>query len=304
MTILFYSPAACQMHCPNPGHPEAAARLTAINNAVTSADMPQVVWQDAPACDMSAYADAHSPDYITHVQEIMPVAGYNFLDDETVASPDTLRALRAATGAVLDAIRKVAATEDTQAFCAIRPPGHHAHRDHGGGFCFFNHAAVAALAAQKHQNVSRVAILDFDVHHADGTVNIIGGQENILLCSTYQDGLDGTPALPLPPNVRAQGFAAGTKGPAVLHHWENVFLPAVVDFKPDLILVSAGYDAHRADPLADMYLTTEDFGRLMQMIYQAARHTGHGRLVALLEGGYDTKSLADCVLASLKALTT
>lgn len=303
MTVLFYSPDACRLHRPNPGHPEAATRLAAISDAMRAAELPYIIWQEAPPCDMSAYALAHSADYIAHVQELMPVAGYNFLDDETVACPDTLRALRAATGAVLDAVNKVMATEDTQAFCAIRPPGHHAHRDHGGGFCFFNHIAVAAHDALGNPAINRIAILDFDVHHADGTADIVGGQGNILLCSTYQHGLDGTPATSLPPNVLAKGFPAGTDGTTFLDYWERVLLPAVGRFKPDLILVAAGYDAHRDDPLADMCLTAEDFGRLMRMIYITARQCCHGRLVAVLEGGYAEKALARSIVESMKALT-
>lgn len=303
MTVLFYSPDACLLHHPNPGHPEAATRLTAITQAVEKAELPHVTFAKAPLCDMADYATAHSAEHIAHVQDIMPVAGYNFLDDETVACPDTLRALRAATGAVLDAVDKTGAADSTQAFCAIRPPGHHAHHARGGGFCFFNHIAVAALYALSRDDISRVAILDFDVHHADGTADIVGGRKDILLCSTYQDGLDGAPAGALPENVLAKGFPAGTDGTALLAHWEKVFLPAVVQFKPDIIFVSAGYDAHKDDPLADLALTAADFGRLMEMIYHTAKHCGHHRLIAVLEGGYNGKALADAVLASLKALS-
>lgn len=304
MTVLFYSPDACQLHRPNPGHPEAAARLTAAVEALRAADLPHVVWQDdAPPCDMSAYAAAHDSDYIAAVRELIPVAGYNFLDDETVACPDTLRALRAATGAVLDAVDKIAAATQTQAFCAIRPPGHHAHRDHGGGFCFFNHIAVAAQAALAKPPIGRVAILDFDVHHGDGTADIVGGAENILFCSTYQEGLDGTPAAPLPANVLAKGFPAGTAGNILLDYWEQVLLPAVGDFKPDMILVSAGFDAHRDDPLADLSLSSEDYGRLMQLIRQTAEACCQGRIVAVLEGGYDAGALAESLVTSMKALT-
>lgn len=264
--------------------------------------LPHLTFATAAPCDISAYACAHTAAHILHVQEMMPVAGYNFLDDETVACPDTLRALRAATGAVLDALDKAITLENTQAFCAIRPPGHHAHRGHGGGFCFFNHIAVAALTALTHENIARVAILDFDVHHADGTADIIGGRHDILLCSSYQNGLDGTPTMPLPANVLAQGFPADTAGEALLTHWQDVFLPAVLNFKPDIVLISAGYDAHRDDPLADLALTTDDFGRLMGMIYDTVQKCGHQRLVAVLEGGYDNPALAESVVESLKAL--
>jgi len=303
MTVLFYSPDACRLHRPNPGHPEAAARLAAVIDAVKAADFPHVRRQDAPPCGMAAYTAAHGAGYISHVQGLIPVAGYNFLDDETVACPDTLHALRAATGAVLDAVDKTAAVADTQAFCAIRPPGHHAHRDHGGGFCFFNHIAVAVYAALAKPDINRIALLDFDVHHADGTQDIVGGQGNILLCSTYQQGLDGTPATPLPPNVMAEGFPAGTDGKTLLTYWERVLLPAVGSFKPDMILVSAGYDAHRDDPLADLHLAADDYGRLMRMIYETAQACCQGRLVAVLEGGYDGKALAESILESMKALT-
>ena len=302
MPVLFYSPDACQMHHPNPGHPEAAARLTAVIEAVRKADLPHVAFADAAPCDMAAYTAAHNAPYIAQVQDIMPVAGYNFLDDETVACPDTLRALRAATGAVLDAVDRVTATDNTQAFCAIRPPGHHAYRDHGGGFCFFNHIAVAALAALERDDIHRVAILDIDVHHADGTADIIGGREDVLLCSSYQDGLDGTPIAPAPQNVLTKGFPAGTRGDTLLAHWEQVFLPAVLQFKPDIVFISAGYDAHADDPLADLALTTADFGKWMGMIYDTVQKCGHHRIIAALEGGYDTAALASAVLESLKAL--
>lgn len=302
MTVLFYSPDLCQAHHPNPGHPESAARLAAVVQAVAQAALPHIQMASAPLADMASFSHAHDEDYIAQVRELVPVAGYNFLDDETVLSPDTLRALRAATGAVLDATDKVIANTKTQAFCAIRPPGHHAHRARGGGFCFFNHIAIGALHALQSGNIRRVAILDFDVHHGDGTADIVAGHPDILLASTYQEGLDGAPQGMQADNILIRALPAGTNGTAFLDCWAQDILPKVRDFKPDMLFVSAGYDGHRDDPLADLNLTADDFGQWMHMIFALAQETCAGRLVAVLEGGYDLQSLPDCVLATLKAM--
>lgn len=302
MTVLFYSPDLCQTHQPNPGHPESAARLEAVICAIEQAQLPYVQIESSALADMAAFALAHDPVYIAQVQELVPVAGYNFLDDETVLCPDTLRALRAATGAVLTATDKVIATPETQGFCAIRPPGHHAHRAKGGEFCFFNHVAIGALYALQKDGISRIAILDFDVHHGDGTADIVAGHADILFASTYQTGLDGAPQGDSAGNIIARALPAGTAGADFLNCWAEDILPKVREFKPDMVFVSAGYDAHQNDPLADLSLTADDFGKLMEMFFALAQESCHGRLVAVLEGGYDLESLPACVLSSLKAL--
>lgn len=303
MTVLFYSPDLCQAHHPNPGHPESAARLAAIRNAVEQAALPHIRIEDSPMADMNLYTLAHDAGYIAQVEALIPVAGYNFLDDETALSPNTMRALQAATGAVLAATDKVITSPEARAFCAIRPPGHHAHRAHGGGFCFFNHIAIGALHALRYGGINRVAILDFDVHHGDGTADIVAGHPDILLASTYQAGLDGAPQGIQADNIIHRALPAGTNGAAFLDCWAQDILPKVRGFKPDMLFVSAGYDGHRDDPLADLNLTARDFGQWMHMIFALAQETCAGRLVAVLEGGYDLKSLPDCVLATLKAMT-
>lgn len=302
MTVLFYSPDLCQAHHPNPGHPESATRLAAVMHAVEQSGLSHVQIESSGLADTAAFALAHDPDYIAQIQELIPVAGYNFLDDETALCPDTLRALRAATGAVLHATESVIAASHTQAFCAIRPPGHHAHRAHGGGFCFFNHIAIGALHALQQDGINRIAILDFDVHHGDGTADIVAEHTGILFASTYQTGLDGAPQGSTASNTIAHALPAGTGGEDFLQCWADHILPKVREFKPDMIFVSAGYDAHQDDPLADLNLSADDFGRLMKMFFTLAQENCHGRLVAVLEGGYDLQSLPACVLASLKAL--
>jgi acetoin utilization deacetylase AcuC-like enzyme len=307
MKTFFYAPDACFEHQTNPQHPESAARLQAIHAGVTQAALPHVQIAAAPPATQEDLARAHNPAYIADVFATIPAIGFNFLDDETVLSPQSGAACLAAVGAVQTAIRDVLHEHGLNAFCAIRPPGHHAKFSKPAGFCVFNNVALGALYALTFAQVSRVAILDFDVHHGDGTEDIVKDNPHIFFASTYQYPLDGADAhtesnTGCANNILNIPLTAGITGDALLSVWQNRILPAVAQFKPDIILVSAGFDGHAQDPLADWQLQAADYGQLMHHIKTVATEVCEGRLVAVLEGGYDLESLAQSVCATLKAM--
>jgi len=307
MKTLYYAPPACFEHQTNPQHPESAARLHAIHTAVVQTALPHIEQAHATPATRNDLRRAHDPRYIENVFSTIPNIGFNFLDDETVVSPQTGDACLAGIGAVQGAIYRVAGEKNLNAFCAIRPPGHHAKPAQAAGFCIFNNTALGALYALTLPQVSRVAILDFDVHHGDGTQDIVKDYPDIFFASTYQYPLDGadekTQAVTgCCNNVYNIPLPAGTMGEALLLVWQNKILPAVVAFKPDIIIVSAGFDGHADDPLAGWQLQVPDYGQLMHMITATAATVCQGRVVCVLEGGYDLTGLTQSVLATLKAM--
>ena len=307
MKTLFYAPDACFEHQTNPQHPESAARLQTIHARATQAALPHVQMTAAAPATQEDLARAHDLAYIANVFSTIPTVGFNFLDDETVLSPQSGAACLAAVGAVQTAIQHVLQANGLNAFCAVRPPGHHAKFSKPAGFCVFNNTAIGALYALTFTQVSRVAILDFDVHHGDGTEDIVKDNPHIFFASTYQYPLDGADAQTesvtgCANNILNIPLPAGTTGDTLLSVWKNKILPAMVRFKPDIILVSAGFDGHAQDPLADWQLQTADYGQLMHHIKTVATEACEGKLVAVLEGGYDLESLAQSVYATLKAM--
>jgi acetoin utilization deacetylase AcuC-like enzyme len=302
--VRLYTHAACLAHDPGAGHPECPARLQAVLDAVTAA-FPEVRIHDAPPASRAALERVHSPALVANVLD-EPVHGQRRIDADTVLSPASPEAARRAAGAAIAAVDALLAGADTIAFCAVRPPGHHATAATAMGFCLFNSAAVAAAHALHAHGLQRVAIVDFDVHHGNGTQDIFAGEPRVFYASSHQSplypgtgrsdetGIAGNLAnAPLPPGAGGREFRAV---------WETRLLPALDAFRPQLLIVSAGFDAHRLDPLADLALDGDDYHWLSVQLAALARRHSDGRVVSLLEGGYSVAALRECSVAHLRGL--
>jgi len=304
MHSLLYTHPSCLRHSAGPGHPESPARLQAVLEALDHDRFAMLDRIDAPRASLEQLARVHDATLIDLVLSVAPVEGYAQLDADTAMSPDSLEAALRAAGAVCAAVDALLDGSATRAFCAVRPPGHHATRDTPMGFCLFNNVAVGAAHALA-RGLDRVAIVDFDVHHGNGTQDIFWREPRVLYASTHQS--------PLYPGTGAENetgvgnivnapLAPRTGGEVFRDAFLSRVLPALDNFAPDLIIISAGFDAHHRDPLAEINLTEDDFdwatGQLMQ---RAARHSGN-RLVSLLEGGYDLQGLAFSVAAHVGRL--
>jgi acetoin utilization deacetylase AcuC-like enzyme len=287
------------------GHPESPDRLRAIARYLADTGLiAHFEVRPAHPVDDQTLARIHSPAYLRSLDALLPAEGIVAVDPDTALCPASLTAAHMATGAVVMAVAAVLDGADTTAFCAVRPPGHHAESDAAMGFCFYNSVAVGAETALARPEVSRVAILDFDVHHGNGTVEIFQDRPEVLVCSSFQH-----PFYPhryfdtVRPNIINTPLPAGTGSHAFRNALEADWLPALAAHKPDLILVSAGFDAHRDDPLAGLMLGDEDYGWLAELILAAAAEHCRGRVVSALEGGYDLAALARSVSTYLEVLS-
>ncbi len=297
--------AICLEHDPGPGHPECRERLEAVLGALGHADFARLPRIEAPRATREQLALAHSPAQIEEVFMHAPDDGRARLDADTAMSPHSLEAALRAAGAVCAAIDAVMTGATRRAFCAVRPPGHHATRDEAMGFCLFNSIAVGAAHALAAHGVSRVAIVDFDVHHGNGTQDVFWDDTRVLYASSHQFPLyPGTGApqergggnivnAPLPPGSGSLQFR---------HAYEHTVLPALERFAPELVLISAGFDAHRLDPLANLNLDTEDYAWVTERLIAVAERHARGRVVSTLEGGYSLTALRDSTLAHCRAL--
>ena len=298
-----YSHPACLAHDTGPDHAERPARLTAVVDALRRA-LPALDWHEAPRATRGQLLRAHAPELLDAVLETHP-AHRILLDPDTVLSPASAEAALRAAGAAVAAVDAVLTGKTRRAFCAVRPPGHHATGDVAMGFCLFNNIAVAALHALDKHGLERVAIVDFDVHHGNGTQAIFERDPRVLFASSHQwplypetgarneTGVGNIVNMPLP--VEAEGVL-------FRRAWADVLLPAVDDFRPQLLLVSAGFDAHWRDPLAQLRLQAGDYTWISEeLVALANRHCG-GRMVSSLEGGYDLAALAESSVAHVGAL--
>ncbi len=304
MTLAYISHPDCLLHDMGVGHPEQPARLQAIHDRLEESGLLARMEQlAAPLATDARLRLAHPESYLRRLQACSPSAGSYPLDADTLMNPHSLTAARRAAGAALLGVDLLMQGEARAVFCAVRPPGHHAERQRAMGFCLFSSIAIAALYALEHWGLERVAIVDFDVHHGNGTEDVVAGDERILFCSTFQHPLypySGTG--PTAGNVINLPLPAGCDGAQFRTVMLEQCLPRLAAFAPQLILVSAGFDAHRADPLAGMALVAEDFAWITARLVEESARSAGGRLLSSLEGGYDLEALADSVQAHLEVL--
>ena len=310
-TTIFTHPL-CGDHDPGTGHPESPARLRAVVDGLkhwTEAGGPgaaEASWSEAPSARPDDLTLVHDGRLVERVFEAVPQAGHAYLDPDTGLSPKSGEAALRAAGALVAAVDAVIGGTVDRAFCAVRPPGHHAEPDRAMGFCLFNNVAIGAAHARKAHGLERVAVLDFDVHHGNGTEAAFRTDPNLFFASSHQfpfypgtgsgaDDNDHIVNAPLAGGAGSAEFCAA---------WKERLLPALESFKPELILVSAGFDAHAADPLAQLYLTEPDYTWITQQIRALAETHCGGRIVSSLEGGYDLRALAASAVAHVAALAT
>jgi len=298
-----YTHPACLKHDPGAGHAERPARLSAVTDALRE-HLPALEWHEAPEATRAQLARVHAPRLIQAVLD-SSIGESLRLDPDTVMSPDSPQAALRAAGAAVAAVDAVMAGETDMAFCAVRPPGHHATSSDIMGFCLFNNVAVAAAHALDAHGLERVAILDFDVHHGNGSQDIFEREPRVLFLSSHQSPLyPGTGAASETGvgNIHNEPLPPMSDGAALQAAWREHLLPAAAAFRPQLLLVSAGFDAHRLDPLAQMQVEAGDYRWLGREIAALARSCAGGRVVSLLEGGYSLEALRESSVAWLAGL--
>jgi acetoin utilization deacetylase AcuC-like enzyme len=305
MGVILYSHPDCLEHDPGPGHPECPARLEAIAEALSAPAFAALERRKAPRASREQLLRVHSPAHLKRLFAAEPAGGQAFLNADTALSPGSVEAARRAAGAVCAAVDAIMAGEARAAFCAVRPPGHHAERERAMGFCLFNNVAIGALHARAAHHLARVAVVDFDVHHGNGVQAVFERDPALFYGSTHQS--------PLYPGTGAAGergvgnivnapLAPGSGSAAFRKAFEQKILPALGDFAPQFMFICAGFDGHRADMLAQLLLTEDDFAWATRQLRRLADDLCHGRLVSSLEGGYNLTALARSVSAHVGAL--
>lgn len=305
MKTMFFSHAASLAHETPEGHPERPDRLRAINKVLESPHFRELIRRDAPMGRVEDILRCHNEDHYRLVTSLAPESGIEYLDPDTIMSPGSLEAALRAVGAATAGVDAVFTGEADNAFCAMRPPGHHAERARPMGFCLFNQVAIAAHYARNRYDAERVAVIDFDVHHGNGTQDIFWSDPDMFYGSTHQ--------MPLFPgtgeanetgmgNIFNAPLRAGDGSAEFREAMASIILPALDVFAPDLILISAGFDAHHRDPLGSLQLYEEDFAWITLELMGLADNHCEGRVVSVLEGGYDLQGLAASVGIHLQAM--
>ncbi|HEU4774000.1 MAG TPA: histone deacetylase family protein [Lysobacter sp.] len=306
--MRLYTHPACLTHQPGAGNPESPARLEAVIDAI-AATWPGLAWHQAPRATRTQLLRVHHDDLLRLVLDTPIPAGTAPLaiDTDTLLSAGSAESALHAAGAGVAAVDALMAGHARRAFCAVRPPGHHASADRAMGFCLFNNVAVAAAHACEAHGLTRVAIIDFDVHHGNGTQAIFGSDARVMYLSSHQSplfpgtgsanehGIGNVINRPLPPDTGSRDFRAA---------WHDSLLPALNGFRPQMLFISAGFDGHRRDPLAGLELEADDFRWLTTELAGIADRHASGRIVSTLEGGYDLAALRECSVAHVDALLT
>jgi acetoin utilization deacetylase AcuC-like enzyme len=304
MTLAYLTHSDCLRHDMGPGHPESAERLRAIDRHLRQCGLAaRLVHHQSPEVSDDQLLAVHDRRHLESLAANSPQQGLTWLDPDTAMNRYSLAAARRAAGAAVRAVDLLLQSEATQAFCAVRPPGHHAERDRAMGFCLFNNVVVAARHAIDRYRLQRVAIVDFDVHHGNGTEQQVAGDPRILYCSSFQHPFyPYSDAASDAENIIKAPLPAGADGTAFRRVVGDQFLPRLATFAPQLVLVSAGFDAHRDDPLAQLNLLEDDYAWVTARLRDQARRSAAGRILSTLEGGYQPAALARCVAAHLNAL--
>jgi acetoin utilization deacetylase AcuC-like enzyme len=304
MTIAFITHRDCLLHDMGSHHPECPDRLGAIQDRLIAAGLDiYLSFHDAPVAEMEHLLRAHPQSYIDMIYASAPERGIYHLDPDTAMSPGTLKAALRAAGAGVLATDLVMRKEVPSAFCAVRPPGHHAEYARSMGFCFFNNIVVAARHALAAWGLKRVAVVDFDVHHGNGTENILENDMRTLMVSIFQHPFypysgDDEPA----PNMCNVPMPARSRGDAFREVVTEIWMPRLREFAPEMIFISAGFDAHYEDDMGNLGLLESDYAWVTEQLLQVAKETAQGRIVSMLEGGYVMSPLARSVAAHIKAL--
>ena len=304
MTTAFIASPRCGLHNMSGGHPEQPARLEAIASALRARGLwAQLCHYEAPEASREQLVRVHDPRYIDKIGCVAPADGLVYLDGDTAMNPYSLVAARCAAGAVVLATDLVLSGQVHNAFCSVRPPGHHAEHDRAMGFCIFNNIAVGVAHALDYHRLERVAVVDFDVHHGNGTEDIFRDRDAVLFCSTFQH-----PCYPYSDAQSPAGhivkvpLASGTGGDGFRAGVADAVLPALRAFRPEMVFFSAGFDAHRADPLADLHLSDDDYAWVTRAVMEATSPWSRGRVVSALEGGYDLRALGSAATAHIGVL--
>ena len=304
MATAIYTHPDCTLHEMGEGHPESPMRLKAILAALESSGLAsKLSMREAPEARREHLERVHDAQHVDLIFESAPERGYAYLDPDTSMNAKSLSAALRAAGAVVSATDAVMAGDASNAFCAVRPPGHHATPTRPMGFCIFNNVAIGAMHAIEQHGLERVAVLDFDVHHGNGTEDAFHEDPRVMLCSTFQHpyypycGADSSNEhiinVPLPAMTDGRGFREAV---------ERFWIPALDEFSPQMVFVSAGFDAHRDDPLAYLKLDDEDYRWVTEKLMDVADRHAEGRVVSTLEGGYNTEALGRCVVEHVRAL--
>jgi len=292
-------------HDTGKGHPERADRVTVVIDHLKKLKSKNLVWKKPTKFDLKYLQLAHDKDYLNNVKDSFPTQGLNFLDGDTILSPGSKEATSDAVGSIITAIDGVMKKDFRNAFCAVRPPGHHAEKQKAMGFCVYNNVAVGAYYLLEKYNLSKVAIIDFDVHHGNGTQDIFYNNEKVLYISSHQypyyPGSGAANEKGSKNNVLNIPLLSGTQSHEFFNAYENIF-KKLKEFKPKFILLSAGFDAHKDDPLAQVNLESKDYYTLTKRIMNLAKNLCNEKIVSILEGGYDLDALRESVNFHIKSL--
>ena len=307
MTTLIFTHPICIEHDPGAHHPESTDRLRAVLKALDAEEFKGLERREAPIADLEAIKRVHDSDYVDAVMENIPTSGIIHLDPDTALSPASGEAALRAAGAACAAVDAVMNGEAKNAFCAVRPPGHHAEHGRAMGFCIFNNVAVAAEQARAVHGLKRIAVVDFDVHHGNGTQHSFENDAELFFASSHQSpfypGTGRETDRGVANNIVNVELPAGSGSQAFRDGWTNRILPELLTFRPDMIIISAGFDAHASDPLAQISLSDGDYAWITGKLLALAQKCCEGRLISSLEGGYDLAALASSTTAHVRALS-